>query len=233
MRKMLGKLLFVFLLSGVGRSASAAGDDEAYFSAAANASATGRGPPFEPPRLRNISPEEFSRFASAGWPVIVTDVSRDWPMRGWTCDSIGKTFPGRKMRREYAAQNTKADPEENDQLLSETAKWSQELVPSGSKSDAAPQYAPFYWDVKDADARGEADLLREISARTKVPYFMSRHNAHEMKTSPEFWFSAPGAGAKVHMDSHCQATMSVQLSGTKRWRLGPIPEAVAARTRAG
>ena len=100
MRKMLGRLLFVFLLSGVGRSASAAGDDEAYFSAAANASATGRGPPFEPPRLRNISPEEFSRFASAGWPVIVTDVSRDWPMRGWTCDSIGKTFPGRKMRRE-------------------------------------------------------------------------------------------------------------------------------------
>ena len=30
--------------------------------------------------------------------------------------------------------------------------------------------------------------------------------AGEMSGSPEFWFSAPGAGAKAHMDAHCQVT---------------------------
>ena len=38
--------------------------------------------------------------------------------------------------------------------------------------------------------------------------------------SPEFWFSMPGAGAKAHMDMHCESTMSIQLDGTKRWRIG-------------
>jgi hypothetical protein len=33
----------------------------------------------------------------------------------------------------------------------------------------------------------------------------------------------PGAGAKAHADEHCESTMTVQLSGTKRWRVGPPP----------
>merc|ERR1740123_2265361 len=31
-----------------------------------------------------------------------------------------------------------------------------------------------------------------------------------------------GAGAKAHMDSHVQATLSLQIAGTKRWRLMPL-----------
>eukprot|EP00054_Salpingoeca_dolichothecata_P012002 m.66537 g.66537 ORF g.66537 m.66537 type:complete len:383 (+) comp19731_c0_seq2:469-1617(+) len=48
-------------------------------------------------------------------------------------------------------------------------------------------------------------------------------NSRTQRLSPEFWFSRPGAGAKAHTDEHCVSTMSVQLSGSKRWRLMLIP----------
>jgi hypothetical protein len=80
------------------------------------------------------------------------------------------------------------------------------------------------------------------------PYFMNEKNMWSLQDSPEFWFSTkggvnppistilpdcsvpfvlysgvPGAGAKAHMDEHCTTTMSVQLDGEKRWRLGWMP----------
>jgi ribosomal protein L16 Arg81 hydroxylase len=42
------------------------------------------------------------------------------------------------------------------------------------------------------------------------------------------WLSPMGAGAKAHADEHCEATMSIQLSGTKRWRIGQPPPATPA-----
>ena len=60
---------------------------------------------------------------------------------------------------------------------------------------------------------------------------MSKANKRDFYTTPEFWFSvrtsatrlvliaalqAPGAGAKAHIDTHVQSTMSLQLSGSKR-----------------
>ena len=44
-----------------------------------------------------------------------------------------------------------------------------------------------------------------------------------MKQQSEFWFSAPGAGAKAHMDSHCISTLSINLSGRRQYRLAPVP----------
>ena len=62
---------------------------------------------------------------------------------------------------------------------------------------------------------------------------MNKANKRDFYTTPEFWFSvrtsateqrlaliaalqAPGAGAKAHIDTHVQSTMSLQLSGSKR-----------------
>merc|ERR1719401_2308114 len=51
----------------------------------------------------------------------------------------------------------------------------------------------------------------------------SQENRREVFGSPEFWFSMPGAGATMHMDAHCESTLAIQLSGTRKWRLGWVP----------
>ena len=64
-------------------------------------------------------------------------------------------------------------------------------------------------------------MLRKVQQFSRIPYFMDKdRNMQEVLGSPEFWFSMPGAGAKAHMDAHCESTMSIQLDGTKRWRIG-------------
>lgn len=63
-------------------------------------------------------------------------------------------------------------------------------------------------------------MLEKVRAHIRLPEFMHPSNLESMKSTPEFWFAGRGAGAKAHMDSHIQATMSLQLAGTKRWRLG-------------
>eukprot|EP00658_Telonema_sp_P-2_P081915 TRINITY_DN8519_c0_g2_i3.p1 TRINITY_DN8519_c0_g2~~TRINITY_DN8519_c0_g2_i3.p1 ORF type:complete len:234 (-),score=28.93 TRINITY_DN8519_c0_g2_i3:272-973(-) len=44
-----------------------------------------------------------------------------------------------------------------------------------------------------------------------------------MFDNAEFWMGASGTGARAHMDSHCISTLSVVLSGARRWRIGPPP----------
>lgn len=54
---------------------------------------------------------------------------------------------------------------------------------------------------------------------------MSDANLGMLQSTPEFWFLQAGAGthgAKAHVDSHSESTWSMQLCGTKRWRLSPI-----------
>jgi len=98
--------------------------------------------------------------------------------------------------------------------------WVDLKTPSGAaKLDKeAPPYAPFYWGVKDGK---DPAMLRKVRQFVKIPYFMdAEENYGEVMGSPEFWFSRPGAGAKAHMDSHCESTMTIQLDGSKRWRIG-------------
>merc|ERR1712196_502936 len=80
----------------------------------------------------------------------------------------------------------------------------------------------MYWGVKDGTDGG---VKAVVQRHTRLPYFMRQTigNTEMVNSSAEFWFSQPGAGAKAHQDSHCQNTMSIQLSGTKRWRIGPPP----------
>ena len=44
-----------------------------------------------------------------------------------------------------------------------------------------------------------------------------------MLHSPEVWIAKKGAGAQAHVDGHCESTITIQLAGTKRWRLSPMP----------
>ena len=99
--------------------------------------------------------------------------------------------------------------------------------------------------------RGDAELLAQVQRLTKLLYFMhpeestgtgmgggwgedegegtaqdeweAQETLRDMRQSPEFWLGANGTGAKAHVDGHCQSTLSMQLSGVRRWRLGAPP----------
>lgn len=107
------------------------------------------------------------------------------------------------------------------------------IVDSGTPEEAnGPRAAPFYWGIKESAEPGDPSqkdkpmlkLLQEKYIRT--PYFMDKDNIGSFQGSPELWMGANGTGAKAHMDSHCQSTISIQLSGRRRWRLGIIPKDV-------
>jgi len=166
-----------------------------------------------PPRVRNLSPEDFIKLAQAGKPFVVTDMIKDLKMAGWTCDTIREEFKDGRMHQEYGAS---AARDLDDQRIGDLS-WKTAKAPSGAADRKAPQLAPFYWGVKDGKDR---QMLHKVRQFVTFPYFMDeQRNFQEVMGSPEFWFSMPGAGAKAHMDAHCESTMTLQLDGSKRWRI--------------
>jgi len=232
---------FVFYLCslGLGRAAvhldiSGAGAVEYYGSL----SASGDGLPLTPRRVALSGSEsdrsEFAAYVRRGVPVIITgglagtgfDVQRR--PEDWTCQAIASRFPAGRMKMEYAAQG---GSEENPVRLKDVDRWSKTVANSGAVDAEAPKYAPFYWGVKGADEGerlwdGSKDLLRELRKLMRpLPGFLrpTDENMREVLGSPEFWFAGLGAGAKAHMDSHCESTLTLQLAGTKKWRLSWPP----------
>lgn len=82
-----------------------------------------------------------------------------------------------------------------------------------------PKLAPLFWEAKTAEG-GEhvAQFFKDLEALPKFFHATDR-NRETILNSPEFWFSKPGAGTLAHMDHRCEATVVVQLAGTKRFRL--------------
>ena len=207
------------------------GDDDTWFRPA---DALGP-PPWPVPRAENVSALAFARFAARGLPLVVTDGASGLPLRGWSCADFATRFRGGHMRREYDQANNPSDA--NTQRFDDLA-WTEQRVPNGvppvgapGGDPEAPRFAPMYWGVKEnafETWRGEAALLHDVQRLTAAPYFLSggEANLRGMRQTPEFWLGANGTGAKAHMDGHCQSTVAVQLSGTRRWRLGRIPRSV-------
>lgn len=67
-------------------------------------------------------------------------------------------------------------------------------------------------------------MLDKVRRHTTVPPFMDPRNKATLFRTPEFWFAENGAGAKAHVDTHVETTMSLQLASRKRWRIGYIPD---------
>jgi len=230
---MVGALLFALCTAAAAVAAAAAGEesgdaeDEAYFRPAG---ALGP-PPWPVPRAAKLSAADFARHAARGLPLVVTDGARGLPMRGWTCADFATRFGGGHMRREYDRLGNPGDA--NTQSFADEA-WITRRAPNGVPPGAdpeAPRFAPYYWGVKESAWerwRGEAELLGRVQRLTAAPYFLAAHpsNLASMRHTPEFWMGANGTGAKAHMDGHCDSTVAVQLSGTRRWRLGRVPRSV-------
>ena len=78
-------------------------------------------PPLEPPEeghepllteittLANTTFAEFAWHVRRGYPVVVSDMAKGWPMLGWSCEDFSAGFPTGEMKAEYASA-VGADP---------------------------------------------------------------------------------------------------------------------------
>jgi mannose-6-phosphate isomerase-like protein (cupin superfamily) len=184
----------------------------------------------EIPVLTDITTEQFERYMRRGQPVKVTDAGRGWKMLNWTCESMSQEFGGKsKDGRDAKMFMSYANLDGSGQTPTEIGdtEWMEKqhhTDRTADPEDSGPKFAPFYWGIKD----GEDDpsgLKAKIQKHTQLPYFMRDvpSNSGLVNNSCEFWFNRPGAGAKAHVDSHCQSTMTVQLSGSRKWYIGPPP----------
>jgi len=180
--------------------------------------------PFEASRIAGLTREEFDGLIRNGLIFVVPNVSDSWPMKDWDCNFFNKDKEFRNV--EITHQYTQGGGDSSAVLSS---NWEHSKTPSGAKDDDAPATAPYYWGIKDIqydDAHTsptwKQSMLKRVQKSVRVPDFMAPENLRNFHSTPEFWLSPSGAGAKAHMDSHVQATMSIQLGGTKRWRMAPL-----------
>lgn len=186
---------------------------------------TQHGVPQEVPRYVNVTSSEFEELALSGRPFVLEDGGRGQPFVGWTCERFRQQYPEGVVKVEYvrAAKTTWSMQDD----WEAQRHWISGADPQG------PQYAPWYWGVKGADEPEEASSifsgphspLPHVQSTMRLPPFLRKSAANEREVfgSPEFWFSAPKAGAALHMDAHCESTLAIQLSGTRKWRLGWVP----------
>jgi len=177
-------------------------------------------------RYSDLTSEEFEDLALRGRPFVVENGNEGQPFVGWTCDRFRKEYPNGVVKMEYANNA-------NNPYWKITDPWDEKKHQIPNSDPNGPQYAPWYWGVKGSydpeEARtifrGGSNPLPKVQASMRLPPWMpsSTENQQEIFGSPEFWFSAPGAGASMHMDSHCESTYAIQLYGKRRWRIGWIP----------
>lgn len=173
----------------------------------------------------NLSTDQFQELALSGLPFIIEDGGAGQPFVGWTCEDFKKKYKNGVVRVHYVP--------DSQSTVSIRETWEEKRHPIPRADPNGPQYAPWYWGVKDAKYPEDQDSvflggkspLPKVQSMMRLPTFMENTDANKqwMRDSPEFWFSRPNAGATMHMDSHCQSTFAVQLSGTRKWRLGWVP----------
>jgi len=184
--------------------------------------------PYAVPRfsIADMNRTKFDELVIAGRAFVVSGVGDASPMHGWNCDTFREdpSFSGAEMQMMYAKGGGAP-------FVGFKTDWMKQANPSGAADEEAPQKAPFYWGIKDVQYNDGGTsptwrkaMLQKVRAHTAVPPFMDAANKGQLYTTPEFWFAVHGAGAKAHIDTHVQTTMSLQLASRKRWRIGFMPE---------
>lgn len=170
-------------------------------------------------RVRNLQDADFQELVRRAYPFIVDDCVPEGGLRDMPCSEYGRRWPREHMRAEYT-------PGQHHIFL-EDPTWYSEQKPTATVpkhlSLGKPLSGPYIWHVKD-----ETDLPETkptIAAMFPVPYFLnsSALNANEARDSFEFWFVLENGGSQAHADAYCETTISMQLRGRKKWRLGAFP----------
>ena len=207
----------------------------------------------ELPRRERLEPAEFDSLVASGQPFIVTDAGQGQPLINVTCEEYASRWPWASMRAEYfdeknsgpewrAFQHPHA-PFLPDQLewrvpLDNPLWWTTPRQPlprpneehhmrcDSPNNACGPNTGLYIWHVKHEQSARKASILRAW----QPPYFVNHSELARWasRDTLEFWFSHAGAGALAHADQYCQTTASLQLHGTKRWRLMMMPAVESA-----
>ncbi|CAL1154990.1 unnamed protein product [Cladocopium goreaui] len=185
------------------------------------------------PRYRKLTAGQLQDLVSNGQPFVVEDCGQDAPLISWSCKDYALRWPEGKMRAEYS--------EGQRPILLGDADWFRTLRPTGlhsqhlSKGDKLA--GPYIWHVKDHEPNQCCNstetcwpVKRSVQEHWRTPYFLRQQhiNAQEAKDSFELWFSLAGGGALSHADAYNEMTLSLQLRGSKEWRLAMHPPVATA-----
>ena len=189
-------------------------------------------------RVREVSPAAFDELVRHGTPFVVEDAGRGLPLVGRACEFYHERWPNGTMRAEYYDKaNTGAewqvfwdDVEHDNKMPLSNTLWATTARPARPRKDMSQHMmgeygalsGPYIWHVKDQEPMATKRAVQQLWA---PPYFLagSKVNAWESFESFEFWFSLAGGGTMAHADAYCEMTISIQLSGAKRWRLMMLP----------
>eukprot|EP00930_Biecheleria_cincta_P098916 TRINITY_DN90566_c0_g1_i1.p1 TRINITY_DN90566_c0_g1~~TRINITY_DN90566_c0_g1_i1.p1 ORF type:complete len:483 (+),score=70.75 TRINITY_DN90566_c0_g1_i1:72-1520(+) len=171
-------------------------------------------------RVRDLSDEKFKELVRQAYPFIVEDcVASDAELLRMPCSEYGKRWPQEHMRAEYT--------ENQKHIYLNDPSWYSEQKPTAHASKhlsrGKPLSGPYIWHVKDeTEDRATKPTIQNI---WPVPYFLqnSTLNYQEALDSFEFWFVLENGGSQAHADAYCETTISMQLRGRKKWRLGAFP----------
>jgi len=183
-----------------------------------------------------LTAANFASLVQNGAAFVVHNTARNSGLWNWTCASIRRdaVFQDAEGQLSYADDGKSAK-------LSEPWEDQAASTAAGNFDPKAPRRGSLYFGIKDLqfdDSHVPASwnmlMLEKIQNLTRLPRYMDSRNLwrqnpegvserDSLHSSPELWLSPPSAGAQAHMDHHVSTTVSLQLSGNKRWRLQQIP----------
>lgn len=178
--------------------------------------------------LSEVSLGEFESIVRRGIPTVIRGVASGWSeLRGLSCADYSRRWPDSVIRAEYTDAGTETFVQLGNQAgwLNATRAPADMHSPSADCDDehskeSRPVLAPYVLHVKD---RVKASIKKEIgNMYPGLPFSSPLLDTH-IRDSMEFWFQHVGAGTFAHNDAYCHSVFSVQLRGSKRWRLMLVP----------
>eukprot|EP00931_Biecheleriopsis_adriatica_P077098 TRINITY_DN50721_c0_g1_i1.p1 TRINITY_DN50721_c0_g1~~TRINITY_DN50721_c0_g1_i1.p1 ORF type:complete len:428 (-),score=77.69 TRINITY_DN50721_c0_g1_i1:423-1706(-) len=174
-------------------------------------------------------------------------------MDNWTCDRIADNFGNEQVMlwsygaREALDAKGKRLPK---YLKLKSHRWFSGFSPAPALPASAPlpskaplrasyHWHPYTWfgggSGDDPDPRlrwhqNEPLATKRAQRRIKASYDLPKNllppspvNSQSFKERIEFFLGPPASGADLHVDSVCEPILSVQVCGSKRWWLLPMP----------
>ena len=184
--------------------------------------------------LRNTTQEEVDYYVTRGYIVVVDDMAKGHPMLGWSCETYAERWPNGLMVGAYPMPWRVNDLDEGYTVrLRATDIWIDTFRPAAWRKytlpgclrnprcveyvDEAATAAAYVWHVKD---REPEELKQSVQVHWKPPYYMeSEHATGTASHTFEMWFAPVKGGTFAHSDSYCFSTASMQLKGSKEWRI--------------
>ena len=146
----------------------------------------------------------------SGVPVVVTDAHASLPdffRYSWSCEDFERRFAGyTSLASLYGPTGREVEGLRFADFFDHLASGGGALYWGGPKTNLTESaiVAPLLAGTDDGIIGLPPDARASCSAAQ----------------NPEFWFQAPRAGARPHLDTHCCNTISIGLGGDKEWELG-------------